>query len=196
MAARAGTPRGSRRRSVAATDRLVQGYARALFAVAEAEGQLDQVDDELYRFGKMVEARGDLREALTDPRLPADRKRAVLEELLGGRASPHTVRLLAFLIEQGRARDLLKIIDAVGEVAAERRQRRLAEVRTAVPLDARRRERLARALGAAMGGDVEMKVLVDPEVIGGVVARVGDQVFDGTVRRKLELARERLARVR
>ena len=177
-------------------DALVQGYALALFAVAEAEGQLDQVEDELYRFGKIVEARSDLRDALTDPGLPADRKKAVVADLLGGKASPHTVGLLEFLIDRGRARDLPKIIDAVAEVAAERRRKQLAEVRTAVPLDAAHRGRLAAALSRATGREIELKAIVDEAVIGGVVATVGDQVFDGSIRRKLELAREQLTRAR
>jgi len=181
---------------VATRDQLIQGYAQALFAVAEAEGQLDLVEDELFRFGKIVESRSDLREALTDPRLPADRKKAVIEDLLGRKASPRTVGLLGFLIDQGRARDLPKIIDAVAEVAAERRRKQLAEVRTALPLDASYRARLAKALSKATGRDIELKVIVDDSVIGGVVATVGDQVFDGTIRRKLELAREQLARTR
>jgi F-type H+-transporting ATPase subunit delta len=181
---------------VADRDALVQGYAQALFAVAEAEGQLDQVEDELYRFGKIVESRSDLRDALTDPGLPAERKKAVVVDLLGGKASPHTVGLLEFLIDRGRARDLPKIIDAVAEVAAERRRKQLAEVRTAVPLDAAHRERLAAALSRATGREIELKAIVDEAVIGGVVATVGDQVFDGSIRRKLELAREQLARAR
>jgi F-type H+-transporting ATPase subunit delta len=176
------------------SDRLVRGYAQALFSVAEAEGSLEQVEDELFRFGKTVEREPQLREALTDPGLPAERKRAVLQELLDPKASRHTVGLLGFVLEQGRARDLSKIIQALAEVAAERRRRAVAEVRSAVPLDQERRERLAQALSHVTGKDVELKVLVDPEVIGGVVAQVGDQVFDGTIRRKLELAREQLGR--
>jgi F-type H+-transporting ATPase subunit delta len=176
--------------------RTIKGYAQALFAVAEAEGDLEQVEDELYRFGKTVESAPDLRDALTDPALPSDRKRAILGDLLGGRASPHTANLLTFLIEQGRARDLQRIVTALAEVAAERRRMAVAEVRTAVPLDEAQRTRLTKALSRATGKDIELKVVVDPNVIGGVVARVGDQVFDGTVRRKLEIAREQLTRAR
>jgi len=175
---------------------LIRGYAQALFAMAAAEGDLEQVEDELYRFGKTVEREGRLREALTDPALPTDRKRAVIEELLGDRASPHTISLVAFLVEQGRAKDLPKIIEALAELAAERRQAAVAEVRAAVTLDDKRRRALAKALSEATGKDIELKVLVGPSVVGGVVARVGDQVFDGTIRRKLELAREQLAGMR
>jgi len=177
-------------------DALVQGYAQALFAVAAAEGELEQVEDELFRFGKTALGDPALRQALTDPVLPADRKKAVIQDLLGKKASRHTVTLLGFIVDQGRAKDLPRIIEAMAELAAERRRRAVAEVRTAVPLDAKRRDGLAKALSEATGKDVELKVLVDPSVIGGVVAQVGDQVFDGSIRRKLELAREQLVRMR
>jgi len=181
---------------VAEKDRLIRGYAQAIFAVAEAEGDLEQVEDELYRFARTVEREGELREALTDPGLPPERKKAILEDILGQRANRHTVALLGFLVDQGRAKDLPKIMDALAEVAAERRRQVVAEVRTAVPLDEERRRELAEALSNATGKEVALKALVDPTVIAGVVARVGDQVFDGTIRRKLDLAREQLTRAR
>jgi F-type H+-transporting ATPase subunit delta len=179
---------------MAEKDRLVRGYAEALFAVAQAEGTLEEVEGELYRFAKSLDREGRLREALTDPALPVERKTAVLDEIFGQRANQHTVSLLKFLVEQGRARDLPEIAEALAEMAAGRYQKALAEVRTAVPLDEQRRARLTEALSKATGRDVELKVLVDPDVIGGVMARVGDQVFDGTIRRKLELARNQLTR--
>jgi F-type H+-transporting ATPase subunit delta len=179
-----------------AEDRLVQGYAEALFAVAQAEGSLGDVEDELYQFAKTMEREGRLREALTDPSLPADRKTAVIREILGDRASRHTVSMLSFLIDQGRARNLPDIVKALAETAAGRNRKVLAEVRAAVPLDVQRRASLEEALSRATGREVELKVLVDPDVIGGVVARVGDQVFDGTIRRRLEEARSQLARAR
>lgn len=177
-------------------EQLVQGYAEAIDAVAQAEDVADVVEDELYRFGRLVERETDLREALSDPALPEDRRKAILTELLGDRAHPTTVRLLAFLVDQGRIKDLPKIVTALAERAAARRRKAVAEVRAAVPLDEAQRARLAEALSAATGKDVELKVLIDPSVIGGVVARVGDEVIDGTVRRKLELARQQMARAR
>jgi F-type H+-transporting ATPase subunit delta len=181
---------------VAAKDSIVKGYAQALFAVADAEGELDRVEDELYRFGKTVEGQPKLREALTDPALPAERKKELIREILEGKANRHTIALLGFLVEQGRAKDLPKIIEALAQVAAEQRSRSVAEVRSAVPLDDQRRAELIKALAKVTGRDVEAKVLVDPSLIGGVVAQVGDMVFDGSVKRKLEMAREQLARAR
>jgi F-type H+-transporting ATPase subunit delta len=173
-------------------ERMVNGYAQALFAVAEAEGTLETVEDELFRFGRALEREPGLRDALVDPSLPIDRKRALLQDLLGDKAGHHTVGLLGFIVEQGRAKDLPRIVTALADVAAERRRKAVAEVRVALPLDATRRGRLEKALARVTDRDVELKVLVDPSVIGGVVARVGDEVFDGTIRRRLELARERL----
>ena len=103
--------------------------------------------------------------------------------------------ILGFLIDQGRTRELGGIIEELARVAAERRQRAVAEVRSAIPLDEEQRRRLTEALERATGKKIELKVLVDPSVVGGLVARVGDQVIDGTVKRRLELARERLGRV-
>jgi F-type H+-transporting ATPase subunit delta len=177
---------------VAERDQVIRGYAQALFAVAEAEGNLEDVEDELFRFGKIVEAQPELRESLSDPELPTDRKKSVIQELLGEKASAQTVSLLGFVVEQGRGKEIAKITEALAELAARRRRRAVAEVRTALPLDDERRERLVEALSKATGRDVELKAVVDPAVIGGVVARVGEQVFDGSIRRKIDMAREQL----
>jgi F-type H+-transporting ATPase subunit delta len=173
-------------------DRLVHGYASALLSVAEAEGAVGEVEDELFRFGRTLESSNDLRDALIDPALPDERKKALLQDLLGERASPTTIHLLELVVAQGRARQLDVIAEHVSELAAERRRMVVAEVRTAVDLSEEERRRLAEVLARATDKQIELKVIVDPEVIGGVVARVGDQVFDGTVRTRLEAARERL----
>jgi F-type H+-transporting ATPase subunit delta len=175
---------------------VVRGYAQALFSVAEAEGVLERVEDELYAFARAVEQHGDLREALTDAALPAENKKAVLAELLGERAHPVTLNALSFVVESGRARDLGKIADELASVTAERRQRALAEVRSAVELTAQQQERLQRALSEATGRSVEVKVVVDPSVVGGLVARVGDEVFDGSIASRLDDARQHLGAAR
>jgi F-type H+-transporting ATPase subunit delta len=171
----------------------IRGYAQALFSVAQAEDALEAVEDELFRFARTLEQEGELRESLTDPALPIERKKAVLRDILGERASPHTISILGFLVEQGRARELTAIVDELVALAAERRNAAVAEVRTAVPLSDKQRDDLAKALERATGKTVQLKVVVDPSVIGGVVARVGDQVIDGSIRKRLELAKERMS---
>jgi len=173
------------------TDR-VDGYAAALVEIARAEGSLPQVENELFSVARTFESNDELREALTDQSLPAERRQAIVEQLLGGKAAPITVNLVSFVVGAGRARDLPAIIDRVVERAAAERKHVVAEVRAAVPLDARRQDKLAKALSKNLGLDVEVKVIVDPSVIGGAAVRVGDTVIDGTVRHRLDQLREGL----
>jgi F-type H+-transporting ATPase subunit delta len=167
----------------------VAGYAMALVAVAEAEGVTRKVEDELYAFAKATDQNPDLRQALTDQVLPVENRQSLVRDVLGDRAHPVTVHLLSFVIESGHARDLSKIADAFVQIAATSREHAVAEVRTAVPLTDKQRERLEKALSKATGRTVEAKVIVDPTVVGGVVARVDDLVFDGSVSSRLEDAK-------
>jgi F-type H+-transporting ATPase subunit delta len=178
---------------VAERDAVVRGYAEALFAVAEAETETRLVEDQLYAFGKLVERDAGVRDALIDPALPVENKKALIGEVLGERANPLAVHLLGLIVELGRARELGRIVAEFVRVAAERRQHQVAEVRSAIPLDEARRTKLETALSKATGRKVEVKVVVDPSVIGGVVARLGDEVFDGTVRSRLRAVRQMLA---
>ena len=174
---------------------LIGGYAQALFAVAQAEDVLPKVEDELYAFGKALEQHTDLRDALTDAALPAENKKAVVRDLLGERANPVTVSLLGFVIDAGRAREIPKIVEELARMASVERSHALAEVRTAVDLTDEQRRRLAEALSRATGRTVDLQVVVDPSVIGGVVARVGDEVFDGSIASRLEDAKQALGSV-
>lgn len=171
---------------------MIQGYAQALVALAETEGDPERVEDELFAFAKAVESNGQLREAMTDPGLPVDRKRATIDEILGDHASQATRSGLGLIVEQGRGRDLARIVERANELGAERRSHVVAEVRTAVPLDAARQQRLAEALGTSTGKQVELKNVVDPSVLGGAVVRIGDEVIDGTVRTRLADAKDAL----
>ena len=175
---------------------LIAGYATALFQIAEAEGALDRVSDELFRFAKAVEQNHELRSALTDIAIPVERKHAVVAELLGERASSVTTNIIEFVVGQGRARQLSEIVASLADLAASSRQKVLAEVRSAVPLDDDLRSKLAKALSTATGKDVDVKVIVDPAVVGGIYAKVGDQVIDATVRGRLQDLREQLAKTR
>jgi F-type H+-transporting ATPase subunit delta len=162
-------------------DDRTAGYARGFLELAEAEGVLGQVESELFSIAETVESSGDLRAALTDPQLPADKKSAIVDDLLSGKASALTVGLVKLLVAQGRASELSSISRALVEIAAAGRNKGVAEVRSAIPLDAETVERLAAALGKATGKQLEVKVVVDESVVGGIVARVGDTVIDGSI---------------
>jgi F-type H+-transporting ATPase subunit delta len=177
---------------VTSTTHRPEAYAEALLEIARVEGQLAEVEDELFRFARILEANDELRMALTDPQLPAERRQAVVEELLGAKALPTTRAMVSFVVGIGRAADLPKIADHFVALAARDRKHEVAEVRTAVPLDDAAQRRLADALSKATGKQVELKVIVDPSVLGGVVARIGDLVIDGTVRTRIEQLKETL----
>lgn len=178
---------------MATATELVDHYARGLLAIVEAEDATERVEDELYRFGRALEDNDDLREALGDRHVPVERRLGVVEELLGGQADPQTVAAVAHVIQSGRGRLLPDIIEAFTQAAAASRNRALAEVRSAVELNDDQRERLRAALSKATGRDVELKVVVDEGVVGGILATVGDTVIDGTVSRQLARMRAQLA---
>ncbi len=167
-------------------------YADAMLAAARGEGNLGDIEDDLFRFARTFESSDPLRLALTDPNLPIERRLAVINELMGGRGLAASTALVGLVVAAGHAADLPAIIDRFVELAASDRQREFAEVRSALPLDTKQQKRLAEALGRATGKTVEVKVIVDPSVLGGIVARVGDVVIDGTVRHRLEQLKEQL----
>ena len=172
------------------TEQRITGYAEALLSVATNEERLDEVADELFRFARAIEANDELREALTDPHLPAALRQQIVEDLLSGKATDVTTALVSMVVGLGRARDLPAIIDRFVEMTAGQRQRSVAEVRSAIELTDDQRDRLAEALRRATGGAVEIKVIVDPTVLGGIVTQIGDTVIDGSVRHRLSQLRE------
>jgi F-type H+-transporting ATPase subunit delta len=171
----------------------VSAYAQAFFEIARVERRVDVVEDDLFGFSRAFESNDELRMALSDRTLPAERRVAVIEDLMGRKALPTSVGLVAMVVGADRAGELPAIVDRFLELSASARQHDIAEVRSAVPLDDRVRERLARALSEAVGKEVEVKVVVDPGVLGGVFARIGDTVIDGTIRRRLEELKERIS---
>lgn len=170
----------------------VKGYARALYEIAQVEGDVARVSDELFRVARAVESHTELRRALTDIAIPFSGKEQLLQELLGKQASSHTLNAIRFVISQGKARELVEIADELSKITAVESNKEVAEVRSAVALDSAQREALAQALKAATGRNVEVKAIVDPSVIGGVLAKVGDIVIDGTVRGKLAQLKQHL----
>lgn len=161
-------------------------YADAVLSVARAEGLLGPIEDDLFRFSGALADNEALRNALTDPSLPAARRIAVVEELMGGKALPASTSLVAAIVGAGRASELGEIVAEFLERAAAERGHEVAEVRSAIALDDATQSRLAAALSQATGKQVEVKVVVDPSVLGGIVTRIGDTVIDGSVRHGLD----------
>jgi F-type H+-transporting ATPase subunit delta len=170
---------------MAADDRTL-AYAEALFSVTRAEGTVAEVEGELFRFSQTLQGSDELRTTLTDDSIPAARRQQIVEDLLGGKASPTTVALVSMVVATGRGHDLPAIIRQLVEMSAAAANKEVGEVRSAVPLTADQVDRLTKALNEATGKQVEVKVTVDPSLLGGIVAQVGDTVIDGSVRTRLE----------
>ncbi|CAB4888656.1 unannotated protein [freshwater metagenome] len=170
----------------------IEGYARALFEIARAEGSLDEVEDELFRFARSYEGSEALRTALTDDMIPAGKRQAIVEDLLGGKATSTTTQLVSMVVGSGRGRELPAIIDQLVARASSAKNLEVAEVRSAVALTSDQQTRLTAALANATGKQVNLKVVVDPSVLGGIVATVGDTVIDGSVRTRLDQLKARL----
>lgn len=167
-----------------------EAYATALYAVANAEGQLDAVGDQLFAVGQAVASSDELRDALGDPHLPVTRRQQIVEDVLGDKMSDVTVGLVSMVVASGRGRDLPVIVDALLQASSSEQGRQVAEIRSAIDLTDDQQARLATALKAATGHDVDVRVTVDPSIGGGIIARVGDTVIDGSVRHRLGQLRD------
>ncbi|WP_109473823.1 F0F1 ATP synthase subunit delta [Ornithinimicrobium cavernae] len=163
----------------------------AILAQAEAAGRLSQVEDELFRFGRIVDGTGELRSALTDRRAPAESKSQMVRTLLEGRSAPETVRL-AELAATHRSTRFDHAIEGYLAIAASRQEQLTATVTTAVPLTEQQRDRLTHALSTHYDRAVRTNEVVDPTVVGGIRVVIGDEVIDGTVLTRLDEARRRM----
>ena len=166
--------------------------AEAALIAAENDGTLDEVEDELFRFSRILSAEPQLRAALADVGLPAGTKRELLERLLSGKATDVTIRLLAQVVIAPRGRTIERAIADVSELAAGRRDRLIARVTSAVQLSDQEQQDLSAALARVFGRELYLQLVVDPSLVGGLTVRVGDEVIDASVARQLDEARRRL----
>jgi F-type H+-transporting ATPase subunit delta len=170
----------------------VDAFVESIFSLAEAEGVLAQVESEFSSVVRAIDTSDDLRSKLNDELLPSDVRQQIVERLLEGKAHRLTAQLVALVIGSGHARSLRTIAERVSSKVAHGSGREVAEVRSAVALTDDQQRRLADALKKATGSDVNLKIIVDPSVVGGLVATVGDKVIDGSVRNRLDQLKSRL----
>ena len=174
-------------------DAIEQLAIEAMVLAAEADDGLDDLEDGLFRFGRVVASYPDLRAALADPSLPERGKRELLRTLLNGKVTQVALGLIEQMVAHPRGRSLAVALDMCADIAARRRQQLIAVVRTAVELSVTRRRRLAQALADAYGHDVHLDVVIDPSVVGGISVQIGDELIDGTAVSRLAAVRRKLA---
>lgn len=164
----------------------------ALFGAAEKAGDLDRVENELFRFGRITASDSELQMALSSPALPAATKSTIVSELLAGKASPVTVEVLSYVTSHLRGRRLDQAVDQMADLAAERRGKLVAVVHAARPLTSEQHTRLAAALERIYKQPVSVNIEIDPRLVGGITVQIGDEVIDGSIAGRLESARRRV----
>jgi len=174
-------------------DAIERLAVEAMVLAADADGSLDDLEDGLFRFGRVVASQPDLRAALASTWLPAERKQGMLRALLEGKVTAVTLRLISEMVAHPRGRSLHAALDLCADLAARRREQLIAVVRTAAELSAPQRRRLAGALAASYGHPVHLNVVIDPSVVGGISVQIGDELIDGTAATRLAAVRRKLA---
>ncbi len=179
---------GKRLGGGALLDALERQAVRALLKVADGQGRLDDVEDQLFRFGRVVDGDAELRGAVTDRSSSPSRRQDLVEELLRDKAQPEAVRLARRAVA-ARDRNFARTLGGYVQLAARMRDRVIATVRVARPLEAAQWQRLQQALSRQVGREVALQEVVEPQLIGGIRVEIGDEVIEGTVAGRLEAVR-------
>lgn len=165
---------------------------RALLGVAETNGELDEVEDELFRFGRILDREPELNSLLTDANTAGDKRAELLRGVLGGKVAPTTASLLEQTVRTPRGRALDLAANDLAELTAARRDRYVARVKTAVALSEEQERRLTETLTRMYGRQMSLQVELDPDLIGGLVVQVGGELIDGSVSGRLAAAQRQL----
>lgn len=171
----------------------LESLARAAaFGVAEKDGSLDRVEDELFRFGRVLDREPELSRLLSDTATPVDKRLGLLREVLVEKVTPVTATLLEQTVRNPRSRKLDVASEELSELAAARRDRYVAHVRTPVRMTGEQEQRLTDTLTRLYGRPISLQVELDPDLLGGLVVRVGGELIDGSVAGRLAAARRAL----
>jgi F-type H+-transporting ATPase subunit delta len=168
--------------------------ADAVLTSAERDGKLADLEDELFRFGQIVSGNPTLAVTLSDPSGSLDRRVKLVGDLLKGKAQPAAVRLVELALEGFGGRSFESSLTRLVELTAAKRDREVAYVTVARPLTEVDEQALAAKLAELYGRQVSLKVDVDPAVIGGVSVKVGSDLYDGTILRRLNAAKQAFAK--
>jgi F-type H+-transporting ATPase subunit delta len=179
-------------RSVDLLEALETLARSAVFGVAEKDGSLDRVEDELFRFGRILDREPELARLLSDTATPAEKRIGLLREVLGQKVAPVTATLLEQAVRTPRSRNLDVTAEELSELAAARRDRYVAHVRTPVRMTAEQEQRLTDSLTRLYGRPISLQVELDPDLLGGLVVRVGGELIDGSVSGRMAAARRTL----
>jgi F-type H+-transporting ATPase subunit delta len=165
-------------------DALDELSVEAELALAERAGTLDAVEDDLFRFGRILGAEPELAAGLSE-RIPVRQRTGLIDSLLAGKANPSALRLIQRVVANPRGGSVLDGVERLSGIAAAHRERITALVTAVVPLTEAQRERLVRILERGYGMQVRLNVELDPALIGGMTVRIGDDIIDGSLANRL-----------
>jgi F-type H+-transporting ATPase subunit delta len=172
----------------------VESLARtALLVDAERAGKLDTVEDELFRLGRIVAANGELERLLSASATPIEQRLTLLRSLIDGKVEQITAKLAEALVAYPRGRRAVEGLEELADLAAKRRERSVAHVTSVVALTEQQQERLAATLQRIYSRPIALHVEVDPDLLGGLVVKVGDEIIDGSAAGRIDALRRRLA---
>ncbi|MFD6951999.1 F0F1 ATP synthase subunit delta [Nocardiopsis sp. TSRI0078] len=174
-------------------DALERMAVYATVAPLQSASGLGELEDELFRFQRIVASQPDLREALTRDGAAPELRLSLVESLLSDKVNPATLTLVGQAVTRPRGRTLEQALENFGQIVAERAKRYVAVVRSAVALSENQQSRLGAALSRAYGRDIHLNIEVAPEVVGGLSIQVGDEVIDGTIAGRIAEVQRRLA---
>ncbi len=174
------------------SDKRKDQYASAIFEIATAEGNIDKISGELYAFSQALEKSRELYVSLSDNSIPFEKRNQIVLDLLSNKASAATLGVIVMLVSAGRIKDLPDISKELSVKVAEQQEKEVAYVRSAVSLSDEQLKKLREALNKATNKQLDLKVTVDEELLGGITATIGDTVIDGTVKSRLQKLREKL----
>jgi F-type H+-transporting ATPase subunit delta len=165
---------------------------RATLGVAEKDGSLDEVEDQLFRVGRILDREPQLAQLVGDRTQPVDGRVGLLKKVLGSKVSPVTATLLEQTVRVPQGRSLDRAAEQLAELAAARRDRSVAHVRTPVRLSPGQEQQLTESLSRVYGRPISLQVELDESLIGGLVVNVGDELIDGSVASRIAAARRSL----
>ena len=171
---------------------VARRYAQALYQEADANGKAEKVDDDMLAVQESLEASRELDQFFRSPLIAREKKEAVIGKLFDGKVDDLIVRLMRLLVQKGREDILASVIKQYADLRDERLGQVEARVKSAMPMEYDETESLRKALEAKTGKKVRLRIEVEPDLIGGIVVRIGDRVYDGSVQHQLETLRDQL----
>ncbi|MEW6183133.1 MAG: F0F1 ATP synthase subunit delta [Bacillota bacterium] len=175
---------------------VAERYSRALFEIAQKENLLDKIEQELSDIMDTLDASQDLRRVVFHPQVPTSVKKDIVKEVFGAEVEPYTLNFINVIMDARREIFLKDVVGEYTRLVNETRNVVEVEITSAVEVQSADKDELVKALGKVTGKDVKVGYQVEPEILGGLVVRIGNRVIDSSVARQLQRLKEQVREIR